>query len=53
MPLAALALAPKDLHDGCEAIRAGRNADLKRRGVSLDAIVVVGRRNGCLGVRTR
>lgn len=41
-------LATKDLHCRNGAIRAGRNADLKMKGVILVAIVAVGERNGCL-----
>lgn len=48
--LATLVLAANDLHCAREAMRAGRKADLNRKGVSLDAIVAVRRRNGCLEV---
>lgn len=45
--LAILELAVKARHWDCEAIRAGRNADLKTNGAILDAIVAVEKRNGC------
>lgn len=47
-PLATLVLALNERHCVREAIRAGRKADLKMRGVSLDVIVAVRRRNGWL-----
>ena len=40
----------KDRHCDREAIRAGRNAERNTYGVIFDAIVAVGRRNGCLEV---
>ena len=46
-------LATKDRHCRDEAILAGRNADLKMKGVILDAIVAVGERNGCLKFNCR
>lgn len=46
-------LATKDRHCRDEATRAGRKADLKMKGVILDAIVAVGERNGCLKYNCR
>ena len=48
--LATLVLAANVRHCAREAMRAGRTADRNRYGVSLDAIVVVRRRNGCVEI---
>jgi hypothetical protein len=49
--LATLVLAANDRHCARESMQAGRKAERNRYGASLDAIVAVRRRNGCLEVR--